>query len=243
MTVLFNDMQVLENNKNNYENLYAKEEAFLRYPADWIIRFYNMYLKTHMPAGAKVLDYGCGSGNNAVFFAQKNFDVYGVDVAPSFKSLVKKNYQSHNLAETLVDNFTLISPESVQLDYPDEHFDFIFSNQVLYYLPNVDHLHKVCLELKRVLKPGGTVFFTMMGPKNYYITKHLKSVYNHQVFQIKIDEESHRLFGVEENILLVRDEEHLESMFNMFDKVSIGYFDQSMFDMKSNFHYIFVGKK
>jgi hypothetical protein len=32
---------------------------------------------------ARVVDIGCGSGNNAVYLAQKGFDVTGIDIAPS----------------------------------------------------------------------------------------------------------------------------------------------------------------
>jgi ubiquinone/menaquinone biosynthesis C-methylase UbiE len=141
-----------------------------------------------------------------------------------------------------VDNFSLISPDTVCLDYPDNTFDFILSNQVLYYLPSIEHLKKVCAEMKRVLKPGGYVFFTMMGPANYYLTHHLKSIKDNGVFEIRVEEEGHRLNGVQELILGVKDEEHLITMFDDFEVITTGYFDQKMFDLKSNQHFIFVGQ-
>ncbi|HOE56328.1 MAG TPA: class I SAM-dependent methyltransferase [Bacillota bacterium] len=235
--------RILEENKGNYENLYSKEEAFLRYPADWIIRFHNMFLKNNIPKDGKVLDYGCGSGNNAVFFVQKGYSVYGIDVAPSFKNLVAKNLEMNGFDKSLIDNYTLIKPDATKFDYPDNYFDFIFSNQVLYYLPTEEHINAVCTELKRMLKPGGYVFFTMMGPYNYYITHHLKQVHNEKIYEISIDDKNHRLYGVKELIYKVKDEEHLCKIFDMFEPVTVGYFDQKMFDLSSNFHYIFVGKK
>ena len=39
------------------------------------------------------------------------------------------------------------------------------------------------------------------------------------------------------------DEEELKDLFSEFECLSTGYFDQSMFDMTSTFHWIFVGKK
>lgn len=234
--------EILDANAQNYETLYANDEAFLRYPADWIIRFHNMFLKSNIPADANVLDYGCGSANNAVFFCQKGYNVFGVDVAPSFKKLVKGNFALHGIDESNLDNYQLIDPDSTSLPFPDNHFDFVFSNQVLYYLPNEAHLKAVCNELKRVLKPGGFVFFTMMGPRNYYITHHLKAVHDGRVFEIRIEDPEHRLNGVRELILMVRDEKDLCELFDAFEPVSTGYFDQKMFDMNSNFHYIFVGK-
>ena len=56
---MINHNQMLEENKTNYQNLYSKQEAFLRYPADWIIRFHNRYLGRVIPTG-RVLDYGMG---------------------------------------------------------------------------------------------------------------------------------------------------------------------------------------
>jgi hypothetical protein len=96
--------------------------------------------------------------------------------------------------------------------------------------------------MARVLRPGGLVFFTMMGPTNYYITHHLKDVHG-GVYEISIDEKGHRLEGVKEMIFLVRDEEHLKDLFSEFECLTSGYFDQRMFDLRSNFHWIFVGRK
>jgi len=36
-----------------------------------------------LPAGARVLDLGCGEGRDSVFFAERGFDVTGVDIARS----------------------------------------------------------------------------------------------------------------------------------------------------------------
>jgi SAM-dependent methyltransferase len=36
-----------------------------------------------LPPGARVLDLGCGEGRDSVFFAERGFDVTGVDIARS----------------------------------------------------------------------------------------------------------------------------------------------------------------
>lgn len=218
--------EILEANRENYESLYAKEEAFLRYPADWIIRFHNMFLKKNIPANARILDYGCGSANNSVLFMQKGYSVFGVDVAPSFKNLVAKNLELHNLDKSQLSNFQIIQPDTTSLPFPDNHFDFILSNQVLYYLPNEAHLKAVCAELNRVLRPGGFVFFTMMGPRNYYITHHLKAIHGDRIYETRIEDRNHRLNGVRELILIARDEKDLCKLFDVFRPVTVGYFDQ-----------------
>jgi SAM-dependent methyltransferase len=239
---MVNNEQILLLNKKNYQDLYSKQQAFLRYPADWIIRFHNMYLRDHLPSG-RVLDYGCGGGNNSIFFIEKGFETYGVDVAESFIDLIKQNLASKHLDIGLADRFSLISPDSTLLPYPDNYFDIAISNQVLYYLPSEEHIRSVCADISRCLRPGGVVFFTMMGPRNYYITHHTKQIYNRRIYDIAIDDINHRLYGVRELIFLVRDEHDLCDLFSEFQVISTGYFDQKMFDMQSNYHWIFIGKK
>lgn len=234
--------QILESNKGNYQWLYEKREAFLRYPADWIIRFHNMYLKQHLPTG-RVLDYGCGSGNNGIFLIEKGYEVYGVDVAPAATHLVELNLQSRGLDLKYAEKFQIIPVDLKRLPFEDNFFDFVLSNQVLYYLPSEQRIREVCREMARVLRPGGLVFFTMLGPRNYYIQYHTKRIHDGKIYEIVIDDPAHRLSGLKELIYLVRDERELKDLFSDFECVTTGYFDQSMFDMSSNFHWIFVGRK
>ena len=60
---------------------------------------------------------------------------------------------------------------------------------------------------------------------------------------MRIDDPNHRLNGVSEDVLLVRDEAHLLQRFQEFKPITTGHFDQAMFDIKSNFHFIFAGTK
>ena len=231
-------------NKNNYENLYNREQAFLRYPADWVLRFNNMYFKSRLPKKAKILDFGCGSGNNSTMFIAQGHEVFGIDVTESILPLVKQNLELHGLDPNNIRRFTHTTGPILHLPYKDNYFDFILSNQVHYYSSSEVELHGINKDLFRVLKPGGSIFITMMGLKNYYITHHLKELsQNAQIYKVRITDPNHRLFGVSEDVLAVRDEEHLLNLFKEFEPVTVGYFDQSMFDLYSNFHYIFVGRK
>lgn len=233
---------ILSLNKENYSVLYSKRQAFLRYPADWIIRFHNMYLRKYLPSG-RMLDYGCGGGNNSIFFIEKGYETYGVDVAESARDLIRENLVSKHLDLDLINKFHTIPPNCKSLPFADNYFDLVISNQVLYYLSSEEHIRAVCAEISRCLRPGGIVFFTMMGPKNYYITHHAKQIYNRRIYDVSIENQSHRLYGVRELIFLVRDEDDLCDIFSEFQLITTGYFDQSMFDLKSNFHWIFVGRK
>ena len=232
----------IDENKKSYERLYSLEEAFLRYPADWVIRFHNMYLKEHLPKGSKVLDYGCGCGNNAVFLMQKGYEVHGVDVARNFKDLLARNLEMYNLDPSHLGHFQVIDPDIGTLPFEAASFDFIISNQVLYYLLSEEKIRTICKELDRCLKPGGTVFFTMLGPRNYYITHHAKAIQG-DVFEVRIETPGHRLEGHKEFVYLVPDEDALVRLFDQFEPLTTGFFEQKMLDMPSNMHWIFAGKK
>lgn len=230
-------------NQANYDSLYSEGKAFLRWPADWILRFNNMFLNDRLPKNARMLDFGCGSGNNAIPFLKQSYEVHGVDVAPSSKELVEKNLEFHGLGRDFSDRLVILSPPLLSLPYEDNYFDFVLSNQVHYYSKSEAELHSLNSELLRIMKPGGVIFVTMMGPKNYYITKWSKPNPVNGVYEVRIDDPAHRLAGVSEDILLVESEEELLRMFAEFEPETTGYFDQSMFDLDSNFHWIFVGVK
>lgn len=236
------DREILDVNRAIYEKEYKSKRNFLRYPADWVIRFHNMYLRPSIAQGS-VLDYGCGSGNNSIFFIEQGYETYGVDVAVDSLALIKANLRSRHLDPQLANRFSIISPDSTDLPFENGSFDVILSNQVLYYLPSEEHIKNVCRELSRCLRPDGMVFFTMMGPRNHYITHHAKQIHGGRVYEIEMDDPSHRLYGLRELIYLVKDTDELASLFSEFECVNTGYFDQSMGDLKSSFHYIFIGKK
>lgn len=202
-----------------------------------------MYLRDKLGSKSRVLDFGCGSGNNSIPFLKFGMEVYGVEVAPHSRELILENLDFHGLPHSFLERVSIQDPPLTQVPYGDDFFDLIISNQVHYYSSSEEELHRVNQELNRVLKPSGTIFATMMGPSNYYITDWTAQVTDAGVHQVRIDAPNHRLNGVKEDIILVKDEAHLLDLFREFEPLTTGYFDQSMFDMKSNFHFIFAGTK
>ena len=124
--------------------------------------------------------------------------------------------------------------------YEDSKFDFILANQVLYYMPR-QLIINTCMEFKRILKPGGIVFFTMMSVDNHYIKHYTKRVEN-GMWEIEVPQEK-RLAGTKEIIYPIPDKETLCDLFSMFKLITTGFFAQGMFDMLNTHHWIFVGEK
>lgn len=230
-------------NKEIYEDFYKTRKVHLEYPHNWIIHFWNMYLRKYLPEG-KILDWGCGSGNNSIFLIDKGYEVFGCDIAKNFKECVGDNLKKYGYNRNLLKNFTLIPQDYERLPFDNESFDLILSNQVLYYLPSREHIKKICVEFNRILKPNGLVFFTMMGQRNYYFVYHTRKILSKDGNQheIEILDKNHRLYGLHEIIYFIRDEKELIELFDVFEPIDIGFFEIKIFDLNSH-HWIFIGKK
>jgi len=229
--------EILKINKDNYEKMYKNKKIFLRYPDNWLIGFYNSYLKKNLPTG-KVLDYGFGSGNNSTYLIGRGYDVCGVEVAESSLNLLKQNLKDINFKNDISGKFLIVSPDNITLPFTDNYFDFILSTQVLYFLPTEKHIKKICQELKRVLKPNGIVFFTMISPKNYFIKN---SKIKNKIRQTEFGA-NHRLADIKQSYYVVKNKAELKELFSDFKCLSMGYFDIRIME-GSNFHWIFVGQK
>jgi ubiquinone/menaquinone biosynthesis C-methylase UbiE len=106
--------------------------------------------------GQRILDAGCGNGYLCRLLATRGATVTGVDVSKRFIELAEQQETQRPLhIEYQVGSLCHLTM------FPDDTFDAIVSNIVLSDLQNLqDALH----ELHRVLKPGGTLVFSIMHP-------------------------------------------------------------------------------
>ncbi len=113
--------------------------------------------------GELILDAGGGTGNLSVLIKNKGAEVINLDFSQEALNIYKKKNPE---AKVLLHN--LIEP----LPFPDNYFDKIVSNNVLYNIPPEERL-KVITEFKRVLKPGGLLVISNIHknfkPINIYI--------------------------------------------------------------------------
>lgn len=106
-----------------------------------------------IPADARVLDVGCGSGWATRLMAEKapNGRVVGIDIADEMISLSEETSTSFSNIE-----FQVASAE--KLPFSDGEFSHAFSMESLYYYAD---MLAALREIKRVLKPGG-LFVTVV---------------------------------------------------------------------------------
>ena len=119
----------------------------------------DQLLKGRISPGMRILDAGCGSGRNLVYFLREGYEVYAADAdseaVDSVRSLARK------LAPALPEsNFQLGSVES--LPFEDACADVVLSNTVLHFACDDAHFEAMLDGTWRVLKPGG-LFFSRLG--------------------------------------------------------------------------------
>lgn len=105
-----------------------------------------------LPGGAKVLDVGCGTGEQVRRIRDLGYEVSGVEPAPAMRNKAIEN----NPDAQIVDG----SITEIPLD--DSSFDAVVSIEVLRYLHR-DDIIKAYAEMLRVLKPGGQLFVTLVN--------------------------------------------------------------------------------
>jgi SAM-dependent methyltransferase len=111
-----------------------------------------------LPAGARVLDVACGTGNLAIPLARMGCVVTGVDIAANL--LV----QARERAETEGLEVRFDEGDAEALPYADASFDAVVSMFGAMFAPRPE---MVAAELARVLRPGGTLAMANWNPEGF----------------------------------------------------------------------------
>lgn len=112
---------------------------------------------SEVPAGARLLDLGCGTGIDAVEFVRRGFHVVATDWSPQ---MVERT-RSRAVAAGLQSRVTTVHLGVQQLDQLEDEFDGIYSN--FGPLNCAPDLGAVATECARLLRPGGTLVFSVIG--------------------------------------------------------------------------------
>ena len=149
------------------------------------IYLFDQLLKRRLISGMRVLDAGCGTGRNLIYFLRNGYEVFAVD--QSEDAILEVRKLASALAPHLpADNFRVEPVEQMSFGReansrqqtvnckapanttghfePNSHlgFDVVLSSAVLHFARDEEQWQAMVNEMWRVLKPGG-IFFARLA--------------------------------------------------------------------------------
>jgi len=121
--------------------------------------------------GKRVLDVGCGLGNDLSRFARGGSRVVGVDLSERAVALSRENFAQRGLAG----EFRVMNGEA--LDFPDGSFDLVYCHTVLHFTPEPARMIR---EIHRVLRDDGTAILMTINRRSWLFALH-------RLLKVKID--------------------------------------------------------
>ena len=140
--------------------------------------------------GRKILDIGCGSGTQAIFFAKNGFDVTGIDIAPSAIKIAKERAEKENV------KIKFQTGVSFDLHLKDNDFDFVWDRGCFHHCPP-EMIEKFVKEVYRVLKKNGIYYQQSFSDKmpwkieNVFSLKRVKEYFGKYFRVLEKDEIVH----------------------------------------------------
>jgi ubiquinone/menaquinone biosynthesis C-methylase UbiE len=115
----------------------------------WRVDAFVRAVQSQRPSPARLLDFGCGTGQLATAFATHGYAVTGADIA-------EEMLEEARLGGTAVE-WRLVEP-GARLPFEDQSFDAVVASSVLEYVADPG---ATLAEWARVLRPGGVLVFTV----------------------------------------------------------------------------------
>jgi SAM-dependent methyltransferase len=126
-----------------YETSESYHHTLCEREADAFQGEYLRIVNAYIPAPARLLDLGCGTGYSSLRLAESGFDAVGMDLSRKFLSTASAR-TSRRLHYSVGD--------ALELPFADATFDGVTSFYMIEHVVDVDG---VLAEIRRVLRPGG----------------------------------------------------------------------------------------
>lgn len=154
-------LKVIERSWNDFWAAYWRIDHRHRIPGifEWdrqLVAFIEAACRLH--PGGRILDLGCGGGDQARVFAQRGYEVVGWDIAPLLIEFARRQFKKERLKGEF------LAGDMRKNKYREE-FDacLLLSGTFGFFLDEGDQ--KLLGSIKRALKVGGKAFIMFLSPK------------------------------------------------------------------------------
>src|SRR5438094_10364664 len=113
-------------------------------------------LSGHLKPGMTMLELGCGTGSFTAQLVRSGAVIIAIDVSHELLEIARANCSAPNVRFEI--------QNACALTYADAMFDSVVGSSILHHL----EIEEALREIYRVLKPGGTIYFTepnMLNPQ------------------------------------------------------------------------------
>ncbi len=157
MDDIANQAALLREQYHDASNLLARMDLLARFGTRGHSTFRWRFNHLNLSPRARVLELGCGTGA----FWQQNLDRIpsgweGIisDFSPGMLQTAQRALDTSSFPF----EFAVIDAQSIP--YPDESFDAVLAYHMLYHVPD---RHPALAEIRRVLRPGGSLYASTVG--------------------------------------------------------------------------------
>lgn len=115
----------------------------------------------------RLLDIGCGSGRNLAYFAQNNFDVYGIDFSENMVKQARENFKKTGLEiKDAKKKERIQTADMTDIPFSNKQFDYCISIASLHHLPRERQAQGI-EEIRRVMKDGGECVISVWNKHSF----------------------------------------------------------------------------
>lgn len=147
----------------NWETLiYKKNKQINNYPFDWIVSSTKKYIKNCKKK--KVIELGCGTGNNLMFFKKNGFKIIeGIEGSKTASSIAKNRFKKQK-------NVIIFNKDFSKFIFKKENYDLFIDRGSLTHNKK-QNIKEIIDKIYFSLKPKGFFFSSLFSKKHYAYSK------------------------------------------------------------------------
>ena len=145
---------MIHNQSKTWNDIYLSGQQHNRAPFDEVVSFVARHAPAKQPHQIKIMEVGCGVGNNLKYLAREGYVCYGIEASQSAVDTAMSG-----MANRLLGDYQVVNGDFRFLPWDSGLFDLAIDRAALCYGDTHD-VQTAIYEIHRTLKIGGRFLFT-----------------------------------------------------------------------------------